>query len=310
MTDVATERSTAPRRGMTQADKKRLAVGLLFISPWIVGFFLFLLYPMASSFYYSLCRYPVLKPPEFIGLGNYARLIHDEYFWKALGNTAFMFIELPLMVVLGLSLALLLNQAVRGMPFFRTVFYLPAIVPIVASAMLWLWIYNPEYGLANVVLTKLHLPNLRWLVDPRTSKLSFIVMDTWAVGAGMIIYLASLQGVPEHLFEAAELDGAGAWHKLIHVILPSISPVVLFMVIMGMIGLFQYFTQAWIMTAPRGGPEYSTLFYALYLFQNGFEYFRMGYACAMAWILFAVILGATVLILKTSQRWVYYEESR
>jgi multiple sugar transport system permease protein len=310
MADAATIEKTQRRGGMSPGDKKRLAIGLLFISPWIVGFFLFLLYPMVSSLYYSLCRYPVLKPPEFIGFGNYARIIHDEYFWKALGNTAFMFIELPLMVALGLALALLLNQAVRGMPFFRTVFYLPAIVPVVASAMLWLWIYNPEYGLANVLLTKLHLPGLRWLVDPRTSKPSFIVMDLWGIGGGMIIYLAALQGVPEHLFEAAELDGAGAWQKLIHVILPSISPVMLFMIIMGMIGLFQYFTQAWIMTTPRGGPEYSTLFYALYLFQNGFEYFRMGYACAMAWILFVVILGATVLILKTSQRWVYYEESR
>jgi len=161
-----------------------------------------------------------------------------------------------------------------------------------------------------VMLAKLHLPGLRWLVDPRTSKPSFILMDLWGIGGGMIIYLAALQGVPEHLFEAAELDGAGAWQKLIHVILPSISPVMLFMIIMGTIGLFQYFTQAWIMTTPRGGPEYSTLFYALYLFQNGFEYFRMGYACAMAWILFVVILGATVVILKTSRRWVYYEESR
>jgi len=295
---------------MTVGDRQRLRVGLLFISPWVVGFFVFLLYPMASSLYYSLCRYPVLRPPEFIGLANYARLAHDEYFWKALGNTAFMFIELPLMVVLGLALALLLNQGVRGMTLFRTVFYLPAIVPVVASAMLWLWIYNPEYGLANVLLTKLHLSSLHWLVDPRTSKPSFIIMDLWGVGGGMIIYLAALQGVPEHLFEAAELDGAGPWHKLIHVILPSISPVMLFMVIMGMIGLFQYFTQAWIMTQPRGGPEHSTLFYALYLFQNAFEYFRMGYACAMAWVLFAVILAATVIILKTSQRWVYYEESR
>jgi ABC-type sugar transport system permease subunit len=310
MADAVIIEKTQPRGGMSPGDKKRLAMGLLFISPWIAGFFLFLLYPMVSSLYYSLCRYPVLRPPEFIGFGNYARIIHDEYFWKALLNTAFMFIELPLMVVLGLALALLLNQGVRGMAFFRTIFYLPAIVPVVASAMLWLWIYNPEYGLANVLLTKLHLPALQWLVDPRTSKPSFIVMDLWGIGGGMIIYLAALQGVPEHLFEAAELDGAGAWQKLINVILPSISPVMLFMIIMGMIGLFQYFTQAWIMTVPRGGPEYSTLFYALYLFQNGFEYFRMGYACAMAWILFVVILVATVLVLKFSQHWVYYEESR
>jgi multiple sugar transport system permease protein len=310
MADAATQPTSKPRGGMSRGDKKRLAMGLLFISPWIAGFFLFLFYPMISSFYYSLCRYPVLKTPEFIGFANYSRIIHDEYFWKALLNTAFMFIELPLMVVLGLALALLLNQGVRGMAFFRTIFYLPAIIPVVASAMLWLWIYNPEYGLANVLLTKLHLPTLRWLVDPRTSKPSFIVMDLWAIGGGMIIYLAALQGVPEHLFEAAELDGAGAWQKLINVILPSISPVMLFMIIMGMIGLFQYFTQAWIMTSPRGGPEYSTLFYALYLFQNGFEYFRMGYACAMAWILFVVILLATVLVLKFSQHWVYYEESR
>jgi len=289
---------------------KRLITGLLFISPWIVGFLAFTLYPILASLYYSLCDYRILSPPRFVGLANYSTLVRDEYFWRSLFNTAFMFIELPIAVALGIGIAMLLNQAVRGLPFFRTIFYLPAIVPTVAVSMLWLWMFNPDLGLMNAGLSKFGLPTFGWLVDPKSAKPAFIVMDLWGVGGGMIIYLASLQGVPQHLVEAAALDGAGTLSRIRHVTLPAISPVIFFMVVTGMIGLFQYFTQAFIMTSPRGGPEHSTLFYALYLFQNAFEYFKMGYACAMGWILFVISVIATIVVFRTSARWVYYEEER
>lgn len=295
---------------MITAEKRRLLTGLGFISPWIIGFLVFTFYPIAASLYYSFCDYRVLSPPVWVGVANYVELVRDEYFWRSVLNTAFMFLELPLAVALGIGLAVLLNQAVKGLAFFRSVFYLPAIVPTVATAMLWLWIFNPDLGLANAALESLGLPALPWLVSPTTSKPSFIIMDLWGVGGGMIIYLAALQGVPEQLHEAAALDGANALQRFRHVTLPAISPVIFFMVITGMISLFQYFTQAFIMTDPRGGPEHSTLFYALYLFQNAFEYFKMGYACAMGWILFVVSVIATIIVFRTSARWVYYEEAR
>ncbi len=293
-----------------RGERRRLLTGLAFICPWIVGFLAFTFYPIASSLYYSFCEHRVLSPPTWVGAANYVELVRDEYFWRSLLNTAFMFLELPLAVAFGIGIAVLLNQAVKGLAFFRSVFYLPAIVPTVATAMLWLWIFNPDLGLANAGLQKIGFPGLSWLVSPTTAKPSFILMDLWGIGGGMIIYLAALQGVPEQLHEAAALDGASALQRFRHVTLPAISPVVFFMVITGMIGLFQYFTQAFIMTDPRGGPEHSTLFYALYLFQNAFEYFKMGYACAMGWILFVISMIATVIVFRTSARWVYYEEAR
>jgi len=293
-----------------RAQRRRLLTGLLFISPWIFGFLVFTLGPIIISIYLSFCDYRVLTPPVWVGLDNYRQLFHDQYFWKSLSNTAFMFLELPLGIFVGLGLAMLLNASVRFQPGFRTIFYLPSVVPTVASAMLWLWILNPDIGLANAVLERLHLPTCSWLMSATTSKPSIMLLDLWGIGGGMIIYLAALQGVPQHLYEAADLDGASSWQKVWHVTLPSISPVVFFMVVTGIIGIFQYFTQAYIMTVPRGGPEHSTLFYALYLFQNAFEYFKMGYACAMAWILFIISLLATLIVFRSSARWVYYEESR
>lgn len=293
---------------MSRAERARLFTGLLFLSPWLIGLAVFTAYPIAASFSYSLTDFPVLRPPRWVGFANYAYLLTgDEYFWRfAVFNTLYMFLELPLSIVLGVGLALLLNQRLPGMALFRTIFYLPVLVPTVAVALLWLWLLNPQYGLANQALQHVGLSPLGWLADPRWSRPAFIVMDLWGVGGGMVIYLAALQGVPEHLYEAAVLDGANAWQKLRHVTLPMISPVIFFSVIMGVIGTFQYFTQTFIMT--RGGPELSTLFYALYLFQNAFEFFRMGSACAMAWLLFGITLVATLIVFRTSARWVYYEE--
>ncbi len=293
-----------------RADRRRLWTGLAFISPWIFGFLVFTLGPVLVSMYLSFCDYRVLTPPQFVGLANYRELLRDQYFLKSLSNTAFMFLELPAGIILGLGLAMLLNASVRFQPGFRTIFYLPSVVPTVASAMLWLWIFNPDIGLANAVLDMFHLPTSSWLVSATTSKPSIMIMDLWGIGGGMIIYLAALQGVPQHLYEAADLDGASPWQKVWNITLPSISPVVFFMVVTGIIGIFQYFTTAYIMTKPRGGPEHSTLFYALYLFQNAFEYFKMGYACAMAWILFLISLVVTLIVFRSSAKWVYYEEGR
>jgi multiple sugar transport system permease protein len=289
--------------------RRSLLLGLGFISPWLVGFLLLTLYPICASLYYSFCDYKVTAPPQWVGVRNYVELFTDhDYFLPSLKNTAFLFIELPISLVLSIGLALLLNQKLKGMSIFRALYYLPAVVPTVASSILWLWLLNPQYGLVNKTLELFHLPTTPWLQSPVWSKPAFIILDMWTIGGGMVIYLAALQGVPRHLYEAADLDGASAWRKTWHITLPAISPVIFFNAILGIIGTFQYFTQSFMMTgSPPGGPANSTLFYALYLYQNAFNYFRMGYASAMAWVLFTLTLAATLIVFKTSARWVYYE---
>ncbi len=296
------------RRGSARA-RRDFWTGIAFISPWLVGFFALTLYPILASLYYSFCEYRVLTPPRWVGLRNYVELFTDhDYFLPSLANTAFMFIELPIALAISVGIALLLNRRIPGIALFRTLYYLPSVVPTVAASILWLWLLNPEYGLVNQSLRWLHIPTTEWLQSPLWSKPAFIVLDLWMIGGGIVIYLAALQGVPEHLYEAAELDGASPWRRTWHIALPSISPVIFFNLILGVIGTFQYFTQAFLMTGvPPGGPANSTLFYALYLFQNAFTYFRMGYASAMAWVLFLLTLAATLLIFRSSARWVYYE---
>jgi multiple sugar transport system permease protein len=291
---------------MKASERRAIITGLLFISPWLIGFLIFTLYPVFASAYLSFTDYRVLAPPKWVGIGNYTDLFADrDYFLPSLWDTIFMFLELPLALVIGLALALLLDMKLRGIAFYRTVFYLPSIVPVVSSAVLWMWVLNPQHGLMNAALHAMHIPGPAWLASPAWAKPAMILMDMWGVGGGMVIYLAALQGVPQTLYEAAALDGANGWQKIWFVTIPSISPVIFFNLIMGVIGTFQYFTQTFIMT--NGGPNNSTLFYALYLYQNAFQYFRMGTACAMAWILFIITLLATLIVFKTSARWVYYE---
>jgi multiple sugar transport system permease protein len=291
--------------------RDRTGLGIAFVSPWLLGFLIFTLGPVLVTFGLSLTEYRVLTPPRFVGIDNYIQLLTDkEYFWPALGNTLFLFLELPVALILGLALALLLDQKVKGMTFYRTVLFLPSIVPYVASALLWRWLLNPEYGLINQGLRSIHVAGPTWLQSPIWSKPAIILADLWGVGGSMIIYLAALQGVSPSLHEAAELDGAKGFGKLWHVTIPAISPVILFNAIMGMIGTFQYFTQAFIMTDGKGGPDKSTLFYALQLYKDAFENFRMGTASAMAWILFVITLIATGILFRTSARWVYYEEEK
>jgi multiple sugar transport system permease protein len=298
--------------GGSKEARRNLAAGLLFASPWIVGFCLFTIYPLASSLYYSFTNYDILQPPRWIGLDNYHTLLTgDSLIWTSLGNTFYyMILVVPLSTVLGIAMAMLLNMNVRGMAIYRTIYYLPTIVPAVASTLLWLWLLDPTHGVFNIVLGHLGLPTLGWFSDPNWSKPGLILISLWGFGQSVVIYLAGLQGVPQHLYEAAMIDGAGWWSKTRHVTLPMLSPVIFFNVVIGLIGSFTYFTQAFVVGNATGGvgaPLNSTLFYALYLWQNAFQYLYMGYASAMAWVLVVIILICTLLIFRSSGRWVYYE---
>jgi ABC-type sugar transport system permease subunit/ABC-type glycerol-3-phosphate transport system substrate-binding protein len=301
---------TGGRRQLRQLALPESIAGYAFVSPWLVGLLVLTAGPILVSIVYSFCRYDVLHPAEFVGLDNYRRLFTDDpLFWKSLANTAFMMLGVPVGMAVGLAIAMLLNTEVQGMQAYRTVFYLPAIVPMVAASLLWIWVLNPEVGLLNSLLRTFGIsdpPNWlqssSWLVG---SKTSIILMGLWSAGSGMVIWLAGLKGIPQHLYEAAEIDGAGILGRFRHVTLPMLSPYIFFNLIMGVIGTMQVFTQAYIMT--QGGPDDSTMFYAYYLFNNAFRYFKMGYASALAWILFLVVLALTLFQLKVAPRWVHYE---
>jgi multiple sugar transport system permease protein len=249
----------------------------------------------------------LLRDPEWTGLGNYRRMLDDPLFWKSLRVTfAFVFIFVPLLQVLSFAIALLLNVNTRGISFFRTAYYLPTIVPIVASSVLWSWVFNSEFGLLNSVLRRFGFPKILWLQDPDYALFSIIVMSLWTFGGTMVIYLAGLQGIPQHLYEAAAIDGAGPWRKLRDVTVPMISPVIFFNLVLGFINALQTFTQAFIIT--DGGPQNSTLFFALYLYRKAFRDFAMGYAAALAWVLFGIVLLFSLLLFRSFGRMVYYED--
>ncbi len=293
---------------MTLSERTNLRNGLLFCLPWLIGVSLFLFYPLMSALYYSMCDYSVLLPPVFIGLGNYIDLVQDALFWKGLWNTAYYAVgAVSLGVVMSLTLALLLNTKVKGLAVYRTIFFLPSLMPVVAGAILWAWMYNGESGIINTALRTIGITGPSWLADPTWSKPAIILMAVWGAGHSMVIFLAGLQDVPHTTYEAAIIDGANWWQRLINVTIPMISPVIYFNLIMGIIGGFQVFTQALIMTDATGAPERSTLFYVLQLYNVGFQDLRMGYACAMAWVLFALILALTYAATSLSKRWVTYD---
>jgi multiple sugar transport system permease protein len=303
---------------MPSPARTRLLAGLGFTSLWIIGLSAFVLYPVLASLYYSFCDYSILQQPVWIGLENYQQLAGDQVFWISLRNTLiYAAVSVPLGVVVSLGLALLLNCDLRGRAFFRTLFYLPSIVPVVASSMLWLWIFNGEYGLLNATLAPVlglwggSPPS--WLGDPDWAKPALILMSLWGVGNSMVIYLAGLQDVPRELYESSELDGAGAFRRFWHVTLPLISPVVYFNVIMGIIGAMQVFTQAFVLSAALnsgdgtlGSPARSTLFYAVQLYSTAFQDLRMGYASAMAWIFFVIVASLTLIANAIAKRRVHY----
>ena len=304
-------RKSGRRLAWTRQTRQDFWMGMLFLSPWTIGFLLFTLYPMAISLYYSFSEYHIRQPTLWIGLANYAALIQDKLFWKALQNTAYMVvIGVPATLLLSFFSAVLLNLKVRGQSIYRVIYFLPSIVPTIASTMLWLWILNPQSGLANTILGYFGIPGPNWLVDPNWSKPSLIMLGLWGMGGTIVIYLSGLQDVPFSLMEAAELDGASWWQRLVNITIPMISPITLFCLITGVIGMFQYFAQAYVFGNTTGGsvgaPLNSTLFYSVYLYQTGFQFLKMGYASAMAWILFFIILACTFLMLRISNRYTYY----
>jgi multiple sugar transport system permease protein len=289
-------------------ERRKLGVGLLFSSPWLIGLSVFLLFPLISALYYSLCDYSVLLPPVFVGFDNYVELFRDRLFWKSLWNTTFYALgSVTLSVVVALTLAILLNSKVKGLSFYRTVFFLPSLMPLVATCMLWSFMYQGEGGLINSLLEQIGVKGPAWLADPQWSKAAIVLMAVWGAGNAMVIFLAGLQDVPTSLYEASIIEGANWLQRLLHVTLPMISPVIYFNVVMGLIGGFQAFAQALIMTDATGAPEQSTLFYVLQLYNVGFQDLRMGYASAMAWVLFLIILALTYLATQLSKRWVTYD---
>ncbi|NUM56553.1 MAG: sugar ABC transporter permease [Candidatus Hydrogenedentes bacterium] len=301
---------------MTKSARRDLRNGLLFASPYIIGFLAFTLYPFGASVYYSFCSFNAIDPPVWTGLANYRQMLSDGYLHTSLYNTFYYTLgSVPIGIALSILLAVFLNQKLTGMSAYRTVFFLPTIVPIVATSVLWLWVFNAESGLLNGVLRQvgvewllaragLPLPN--WLSDENWAMPSLILMSFWGIGGAVVIFLAGLAEVPQSLYEVAEIDGAGPIRKFWNVTLPMITPTILFNLVMGLIGAFQYFTQVYVMTAGTGGPANSTLVYALYLYQKAFNYLNMGYASAMGWMLFVVVLACTMGVMYTSKRWVHY----
>jgi multiple sugar transport system permease protein len=278
---------------------------IAFISPWLIGFLWFFIYPTVSSLYYSFTQYNILQPPTWVGARNYVDLTQDRRFWNSLSNTVFYTaISVPLNVTLAFTLAFILNREIPGRPLLRTLVYIPVVVPITATAMIWMWLFNTNWGMLNNLLALVGIKGPAWLGSPTWSKPSLILMQTWLIGAQILIFLAALQDVPRVLYEAATVDGAGAFQRLLKVTIPMVTPAVLFNLLTGLIGAFQVFASAWIMT--DGGPLRSTEFYVYYLYNNGFRFFKMGYASAMAWILFGVVLIVSAITFGTSARWVYY----
>jgi len=278
---------------------------LAFISPWLIGFLWFFVYPTAASFYYSFTQYNVLQAPLWVGTRNYVELMHDKRFWNSLGNTVYYTtVSVPLNVALAFTLAFILNREIPGRALLRTLVYVPVVVPVTATAMIWMWLFNTNWGLLNNLLALIGIKGPAWLGSPSWSKPSLILMQTWLIGGQILIFLAALQDVPRVLYEAAMVDGAGAFQRLRKVTIPMVTPAVLFNLLTGLIGAFQVFASAWIMT--NGGPLRSTEFYLLYLYNNGFKFFKMGYASAMAWILFVIVLIVTFATFRTSAGWVYY----
>lgn len=294
-------------RALTKKQRHRLLTGLLFIGPWIVGFTLFQVYPFFASLYFSFTFYPALEVPKFIGLGNFVKLAQDPRFLNALYNSFYYAIfAVPLATLAGIFLAMLLNMRVRGLSVFRTIYYLPSITPVVATSLVWLWMFNPRNGIINFLLELVGIRGPGWLGSPVWAKPALILMSLWGVGGAVVIYLAALQDVPRELVEAAQLDGANGLQQIRHVTLPMISPIILFNVITGLIGAFQFFTEVHVMTGGSGSPADSTMMMSIYLWQTAFRFFNMGYASAQAWVLFIIVIIFTAVLFKVSGRLVYY----
>lgn len=292
-----------------RASQREALTFYLCISPWLIGLLFFVLGPMITSFGISLTRWDLLTAPRFVGLRNYERLLNDPLFWQSLKVTAlYTMLYVPTELVGGLALALLMNQRVPGIAVFRTIFYLPSVISGVAFVVVWMWIFHPEVGLLNMALAQVGIVGPRWLTNPNTALTALWMMSLWGLGRTAVIYLAGLKSVPKELHDAARIDGASAWQALQHVTIPLLTPTIFFNLVLSLIATFQTFTNAFVAT--NGGPLDSTLFFVLYLYRQAFERFSMGYASALAWVLFLIILALTLLVVRSADRWVYYEGGR
>ena len=300
---------------MTRKTRHDMLTAMAFISPWLLGLIVFTLYPLSASLYLSFNDYDVLSKPVFVGAENYTDMAGDTIFWRSLYNTLiYAMFAIPLGLFLSLMVAVLLNQAARGQSIFRTLFFLPSIVPLIAVAMVWMWIFQAE-GLLNAALQPLFtligkitgqsLDGPAWLTEAAWTKPTLILAGLWQIGGTVVIFLAALQDVPRSLYESADLDGAGPAHKLWHITVPIISPVIYFNLVMGIISALQVFVTPFVLM-PDGGAERSALFYAVYLYNNAFQYSQMGYACALAWVLFVLIASLTWVATMMSRRHIYY----
>lgn len=278
--------------------KREMVYGLLFISPWLIGFLIFTLYPIISSLYYSLCDYKVISAPQFIGMENYAALFGDTVFVKALKNTAYMVcFGVPITTFIAVSVSVMMNnKSLKHTGIFRVLFFIPTLVPTVVACLLWIWVMQPETGIINRLLGYIGITGPGWLSSPRWSKPAFILMMIWTCGNAIIIYLAGLQDIPESLYESASIDGASFLRQTISITIPLLRSTILYNVVTLIIGVFQWFAEPYIITL--GGPDNSTMFYALYLYQNAFTYFKMGYASAQAWILLVIALAIIIVLFK------------
>jgi multiple sugar transport system permease protein len=304
------------RYGALTVEKRRRISGrtreaiecYIFMLPVILGLLLFYLGPMIASLYFSFTGYDMLSAAEWVGLQNYQDLASDDIFWKSLRVTVmYSVISVPAVLALALFLALLLNQKFKGVTFFRTVFYLPTVMSGVAVATLWKWIFNTDFGILNLLLDKIGIRGPAWLVEDEWAIWALILTSLWTVGGSMLIFLAGLQSIPADLYEAAEIDGAGTWSKFRNITVPLLSHVTFFNLVLGIIGALQVFTEAFVLT--EGGPNNSTLLLSVYLYRNAFEFLKMGYASAIAWVMFMIVLVLTLAVFKSAPMWVHYQET-
>jgi multiple sugar transport system permease protein len=296
------------RRGLSIRGREAIEC-YLFILPMILGLLLFFLGPMVASFYFSLTEYDMLTSPEWVGFQNYQDLFDDDKFWKSLRVTSiYSGVSVPLVLFLALAMAVLLNQKFRGVTAFRAIYYLPTVMSGVAVATLWRWIFNTDYGVLNLLLDKVGIRGPAWLSTEEWAMPALIITSLWTAGGSMLIFLAGLQGIPGDLYEAAELDGAGRWNRFRNITLPLLSHVTFFNLVLGIIGALQVFTEAFVLT--RGGPNDSTLLLSVYLYRNAFQFLKMGYASAIAWVMFLIVMALTLLVFKSAPMWVHHQEAQ
>jgi multiple sugar transport system permease protein len=305
--DVA--RPAAPARKRSSAAAREALHAYVFMSPAILGLLLFTLGPMVASLLLSFTEYNLLRPPQWIGLENYQDMFEERLFWQAVRvSSIYSVVSVPLGLALALGLAVLLNHKMRGILLFRSIYYLPTVIAGVGVAMLWRWLFNAEFGIINVLLDRVGIDGPAWLLDKNWALTALIITSLWGIGGTTLIFLAGLQGIPQELYEAAEIDGAGRWSQFSSITLPLLSNVTFFNLVLGIIGALQVFTDAFVITG--GGPNHATLFLSFYLYQHGFKFLNMGYASAIAWFMFLVVMALTLVVFKSSPMWVFYESER